>query len=618
MKFVGLISGGKDSLFAIGKALSMGHTLLCTANLFSGSEADSYMFQTTGTLLAPAVSSSLGVPLVSRELLGKSLCKDLTYSITDKDEIEDLYELLMEAKFRFPDLNAVVSGAVFSDYQRSRVENVCLRLGLTSISPLWRMNQKDLLLEMKETGYHAAIIKISSMGLQEKHLGCEVSELIEYFEGLQGKFGFHMAGEGGEYETLILDAPILQKKLILAETDKVVTGNSTYSPYGHLIVKKLMLEDKTSGATEEFIPSTRPHPKLFRRHGEYFIGEITAASLGQECTSFEHEAFCVLKGLKEILESNDLSLRNIYYLTAYIKDMRDYLSFNAVYSKFFSFPSPPARVCCELSAQDCRVKVSVRATISKKKCTHVQSISAWAPASIGPYSQAYGLNLALHLAGSIPLIPQSMTLSPRSLEQIIENCEAVASVNGFNLQQSEMCVVYYTTEMIQVPESYSPLYVQVSGLPKNAPLEIEFHLQQSLPLVEKGIEDLDMAWGKARAVKRNSMELVYAHWQFVIERIEDYGGFVESMGEQLTAWFDQVKHKSGIDKEQLLGVEDIVVGFTDYVTEIRVFAPEPYLFKTGWLHDVPVIYLHSTTTAVYIQLQDFLQITTYQFINSGN
>ena len=73
---------------------------------------------------------------MTRELKGKSLCKNLTYSITSKDEIEDLYELLLEAKLKFPDLQAVVSGAVLSDYQRIRVENVCSRLGLVSISPL--------------------------------------------------------------------------------------------------------------------------------------------------------------------------------------------------------------------------------------------------------------------------------------------------------------------------------------------------------------------------------------------------------------------------------------------------------------------------------------------------
>ena len=136
MKFVGLISGGKDSLFAIGKAISMSHTLICTANLYSSTEKDSFMFQTIGTTIVPAISSSLGVPLVTRELKGKSLCKNLTYSITSKDEIEDLYELLLEAKLKFPDLQAVVSGAVLSDYQRIRVENVCSRLGLVSISPL--------------------------------------------------------------------------------------------------------------------------------------------------------------------------------------------------------------------------------------------------------------------------------------------------------------------------------------------------------------------------------------------------------------------------------------------------------------------------------------------------
>ena len=618
MKFVGLLSGGKDSLFAVGKALSMGHKLVCTANLFSSSEQDSYMFQTIGTLLVPAISSSLDVPLVNRELLGKSICKNLSYAITEKDEIEDLYELLLEAKFRFPEIQAVVSGAVFSDYQRIRVEHVCSRLGLASISPLWRLNQKELLVEMKEQGYSSIIVKISAMGLQEKHLGCEVTDFIDYFDSLQKKFGFNVAGEGGEYESLIIDAPIMKKKLIITESEKIVTGNSSYSPYGHLIIKKVLLEDKITKEAVEFQLEKSKYPSIHQRHGELFIGEITAESLGKECTTFEHETFCILKGLKEILEKNEMSLGNIYYVIAYIKDMKDYLLFNSVYSKFFSFPNPPSRVCCEVSSQACQVKISVKATLSKKKCTHIQSISSWAPANIGPYSQAYALNSSLHLAGSIPLIPQTMVLSPNSLDQIIENCRAVAKVNEFTLDEPETCVVYYTNEKIEVPESFNPMYVQVTGLPKNSPLEIEFHLQKNLSLIHKNTEEYENEHYKIKAFKRHCQDIVYANWWITIERVENHQQLIADISQQLNNWFNAVTHKSGINKEQLLGSEEIIVNFKDYITEIRVFAPEPYLYSIDWIKQLPTTYINSLTTAIYIQLQDYLQISTYQFINSGN
>lgn len=36
---------------------------------------------------------------------------------------------------------------------------------------------------------------------------------------------------------------------------------------------------------------------------------------------------------------------------------------------------------------------------------HVQSVSHWAPANIGPYSQAVRIGDIIHLAGQIPLVP---------------------------------------------------------------------------------------------------------------------------------------------------------------------------------------------------------------------
>ena len=103
MKIVALLSGGKDSMFALGKALGLGHQLLCVANLYSEEEQDSHMFQTSGTAALPALAKSLGVPLVSRRLVGTSLSRALTYETTDRDEIEDLYELLLETKIIFPE-----------------------------------------------------------------------------------------------------------------------------------------------------------------------------------------------------------------------------------------------------------------------------------------------------------------------------------------------------------------------------------------------------------------------------------------------------------------------------------------------------------------------------------
>ena len=102
-----------------------------------------------------------------------------------------------------------------------------------------------------------------------------------------------------------------------------------------------------------------------------------------------------------------------------------------------------------------------------------------------------------------------MTLSSNSLAQILFNCEAVASVNDFKITDPESCFVYYTNEKIEVPSEYNPLYVKITGAPKNSPLEIEFHLQKHLPEIFKTEETIEKENFRIKIIKRHALELVY-------------------------------------------------------------------------------------------------------------
>ncbi len=228
MKFCALLSGGKDSCHAITRLCREGHELVCCANLSPESntttddDEGSYCFQTAGHTALPVLCDCLGVPLVSRKWAGVSVIRTLEYQPTDGDEVEDLFSLLKDVLRRFPCVEAVSSGAILSNYQRLRVENVCGRLGLLSLAPLWRQPQRLLLKEMIESDMDAILIKVSSLGLDpSKHLGRSIHQLIPVFERLYTEYRFHMCGEGGEYETLSLDGPIFKKRLVLDETETV-------------------------------------------------------------------------------------------------------------------------------------------------------------------------------------------------------------------------------------------------------------------------------------------------------------------------------------------------------------------------------------------------------------
>eukprot|EP01052_Picozoa_sp_SAG31_P027792 SAG31_NODE_2631_length_5350_cov_1.613026_4_plen_104_part_01 len=95
-----------------------------------------------------------------------------------------------------PEVNAVSSGAVFSDYQRLRVEHICDRLQLTSLAYLWQRPQQSLLSSIIDSGIEAVLIKIAAMGLSpSNHLGRSLSDLKESLFDLENKYGCHAAGE---------------------------------------------------------------------------------------------------------------------------------------------------------------------------------------------------------------------------------------------------------------------------------------------------------------------------------------------------------------------------------------------------------------------------------------
>jgi len=200
MRVVALISGGKDSFYSIMECTRMGHKVVALANLHppstSSDEMDSFCFQTVGHDVIMAYAECLEIPLVRQEISGKAVNQELGYVQTKGDEVEDLTLLLEKVQREIPDVEAVCSGAILSNYQRLRVENVCTRLGLVSLAYLWQRRQEELLPEMVSKGINAIVIKVASMGLKVKMLGKSLAELNPVFTKLNGEMGLHICGEG--------------------------------------------------------------------------------------------------------------------------------------------------------------------------------------------------------------------------------------------------------------------------------------------------------------------------------------------------------------------------------------------------------------------------------------
>jgi len=202
MKFVALVSGGKDSLFSIVKAKEYGHELVCIANLTPTDsttvELNSFMYQSACHNLVPLLSECLGVPLYRQAINGKAIDQSLSYpDVTVGDEVEDLYTLLCLVLAKHPDIEAISTGAIASTYQRNRVEDVCRRLHLQSLCYLWQRDRSHLLDEMITSGLNAVLVKVAGAGLTpQKHLGKSLEQLNLELRRLNQKYGLDLCGEG--------------------------------------------------------------------------------------------------------------------------------------------------------------------------------------------------------------------------------------------------------------------------------------------------------------------------------------------------------------------------------------------------------------------------------------
>jgi diphthine-ammonia ligase len=206
MKVGALTSSGKDSNFALYKVIQSGHEVVCLMTLKS-KNPDSYMFQSQGVEQVELQAESLNIPLIERGTEG-----------VKEEELEDLKAIIAKAKEDFG-IEAVCTGALYSDYQRERIENICKELSLEAISPLWHLDQEEYMREIIRTGFKFIIVKVAADGLNKSWLGKEITmEDIDKLVKLNEKIGMNVAFEGGEAETLMIDGPTFNKRIVIKES----------------------------------------------------------------------------------------------------------------------------------------------------------------------------------------------------------------------------------------------------------------------------------------------------------------------------------------------------------------------------------------------------------------
>ncbi len=226
MKSVILYSGGKDSTMAVYESLKNGDEIYALLAMVSRNK-ESYMFHVPDIHMVDYCSAAMEIPSI-----------DVLTDGVKEEELNDL-EMMLE-KLKEKGVEAVYSGALESEYQKSRIDSICKKLGLLSISPLWHKDPIEYMKEIVDSGFEVIITSVSAYGLDETWLGKTIThESLNKLLELSKKYGIHPAFEGGEAETLVLDAPFYDRKIVIDEADiNWHFDNGTYDiRKAHLIEK---------------------------------------------------------------------------------------------------------------------------------------------------------------------------------------------------------------------------------------------------------------------------------------------------------------------------------------------------------------------------------------------
>ncbi|MFW6038521.1 MAG: diphthine--ammonia ligase [Candidatus Saliniplasma sp.] len=191
MKYAALFSGGKDSALALWKAQKAGLDVKYLVTVFPARD-DSYMFHKPNLEFVPTLADSLDLNFIKVKTEG-----------VKEEELTDLKNGLNKL-----DVGGVITGAVASSYQFKRLKRLTKELDLDLYAPLWEVKQQDILDTLLKNDFKVIIVSVAAMGFDKDWLGREIdSGCVSDLKVLNRKYAINVAGEGGEYESFVLDSP---------------------------------------------------------------------------------------------------------------------------------------------------------------------------------------------------------------------------------------------------------------------------------------------------------------------------------------------------------------------------------------------------------------------------
>lgn len=229
MKIVASWSGGKDSCFALYKALNEKHDVMSLLT-FMQSETTTN-FHGLNAKLLDAQAQALGISLV------KPVTTPETYERQFKDALH---------QFKIQGAEGLLTGDIYevAGHEERWLERVCREVGLQPIRPLWMGDTRQLLQDFINAGFEATVVRTKNSVIGEEWLGRQLNQRFLH-EILKLK-NVDPCGEGGEYHTVVTDGPIFKNRILITETKRRSSNG-----YGHLEIVNFTVTPKTKGVKND-------------------------------------------------------------------------------------------------------------------------------------------------------------------------------------------------------------------------------------------------------------------------------------------------------------------------------------------------------------------------------
>ena len=137
-----------------------------------------------------------------------------------EEELDDLKSIIESAVLKYS-IEGIVTGTLASVYQSTRIQKICNDLDLWCFNPLWQMPQRDLLQELLSNNIESIITGVAAEPFDDSWLGRSInSECIENLVVLESSHRINPAGEGGEIESFVVNAPLFTKSINISKSQK--------------------------------------------------------------------------------------------------------------------------------------------------------------------------------------------------------------------------------------------------------------------------------------------------------------------------------------------------------------------------------------------------------------